>query len=116
MSGDPANGIHHVPCRIDACDGDVNRFRKIKPSYTLAADKAGEYELVVAYRSSKPAQVAFSCDKSKPLVVTLPPRPSGGTFKCGNLPVPAGASVMRYVVVSGEDDIRVLGFQLGCPN
>lgn len=116
MSGDPVNGIHRVPCRIDARDCDVNRFRQIKPSYTLAADKAGEYELVVAYRSSKSAQLAFSCDKSKPLVVTLPPRPSGGTFKCGDIPVPAGASVMRYVAVSGENDIRVLGFQLGYPH
>ena len=112
MSGDPVNGIHRVPCRIDARDCDVNRFRQIKPSYTLAADKAGEFELVVAYRSSKPAQVAFSCDKSKPLVVTLPPRPSGGSFKCGELLVPAGAPVMRYVVLSGENDIHMLGFQL----
>ena len=112
MSGDPVNGIHRVPCRIDARDCDGNRFRQIKPSYTLAADKAGEYELVVAYRSSKSAQLAFSCDKSKPLVVTLPPRPFGGTFKCGDLPVPVGASVMRYVVVAGANDIRVLGFQL----
>ena len=112
MSGDPVNGIHRVPCRIDARDCDVNRFRQIKPSYTLAADKAGEYELIIAYRSSKPAQLAFSCDKSKPLVVMLPPRPSGGTFKCGDLPLPTGASVMRYVVVSGENDIRILGFQL----
>jgi hypothetical protein len=108
MRGDPPNGIHRLPCRIAAKDADVNHAREMKPSYTVASASERDYLLSVSYRSSSGAKIAFSCDKSPATLLSLPPCPSGATVDGGTIRVPAGASVIRWVLVpgSGRADIR----------
>ena len=112
MSGDPPNGIHRLPCRIDAKDADVNPARKTKPSYTVASDGERDYRLSVSYRSRLGAKVAFSCDKSRPTAVSLPPNPSAGTVEGGTIRVPAGASVIRWALVPGSGKAEIVAFSL----
>ena len=112
MSGDPPNGIHRLPCMIDAKDVDVNPARVTKPSYTVASDGERDYRLTVSYRSRTGATVAFSCDKSRPTAVSLPPSQSVGTAESGTIRVPAGASVIRWVLVPGSGRAEIVSFSL----
>lgn len=112
MAGDPPNGMHRIPCAVAAQDADVNQARRIEPSFTVASDKARECRLVVAYRSAGDAEVAFSCDGSQPVKVALPGSPRGKMAASRRLPVPAGASVVRWRLLSGGAGFRLVGFAL----
>ena len=112
MAGDPPNGIHRLPCRIDAKDADVNPARKTKPSYTVASAFGRDYRLSVSYRSKDGAKIAFSCDRSRPVVAVLPPCRSVGTAGCGTIHMPAGASVVRWTLIPESGQAEIDSFAL----
>ena len=112
MAGDPPNGLHRLPCRINAKDADVNPARRIEPSYTVASDKAGRRTLSVTYRAPEKTRLEFSCDGESPSVAVLPANPSGGEVACGAIFVPSGASVIRWKVLSGGNGLNLIEIRL----
>ena len=112
MAGDPPNGIHQLPGRIDAKDVDVNPARRIEPSYTVASDTAGTRRLSVTYRATGRTRIEFSCDGESRAVAVLPANPSGGRAACGALFVPSGASVIRWKVLSGGKGLELVELKL----
>ena len=108
MAGDPPNGIHRLPCRINAKDADVNPARRIEPSYTVASDTAGWRHISVAYRAQTVARIECACDGASPSVADLPANPSGGMADCGTIFVPSGASVIRWKALSGRDGLELI--------
>lgn len=113
MAGDPPNGIHALPGTIAAREMDVNPARAIKPSFTVSSQEGRAYALTVGYRSSSAAEIAFSCDGSPAITVKLPANATRGIVQSPRpLAVPAGASVIRWALVSGAPDFQLVGLQL----
>ena len=113
MSGDPPKGIHALPGTIAAREMDVNPARTIKPSFTVSSKEGRAYALTVGYRSSSAAEIAFSCDGSPAVTVKLPANATRGIVQSPRpLAVPAGASVIRWALVSGAPDFQLVGLQL----
>jgi hypothetical protein len=113
MAGDPPKGIHALPGTIAAREMDVNPARTIKPSFTVSSKEGRAYALTVGYRSSSAAEIAFSCDGSPAVTVKLPANATRGIVQSPcPLAVPAGASVIRWALVSGAPDFQLVGLQL----
>ena len=113
MAGDPPHGIHKLPGSIAAREKDVNPARTIKPSFTVSSREKRAYALTVAYRSSSAATIAFSCDEAPAITVKLPANARRGVVQSPHpLTVPAGASVIRWALVSGGTDFQLIGLQL----
>ena len=112
MAGDPPKGIHALPGTIAAREMDVNPARAIKPSFTVSSKERRAYALTVGYRSSSAAEIAFSCDGSPAVTVKLPANATRGIVQSPRpLAVPAGASVIRWALVSGAPDFQLVGLQ-----
>jgi hypothetical protein len=99
--------------KIAAREMDVNPARTIKPSFTVSSKEGRAYALTVGYRSSSAAEIAFSCDGSPAITVKLPANATRGIVQSPRpLAVPAGASVIRWALVSGAPDFQLVGLQL----
>jgi len=80
---------------------------------TLSSKEGRAYALTVGYRSSSAAEIAFSCDGSPAITVKLPANATRGIVQSPcPLAVPAGASVIRWALVSGGPDFQLVGLQL----
>ena len=103
--------IEMTPAEMHAIGPDGEPGKRFWYGKLVSEGRA--YALTVGYRSSSAAEIAFSCDGSLAITVKLPANATRGIVQSPRpLAVPAGASVIRWALVSGGPDFQLVGLQL----